>query len=199
MTERTDMHPPTREMLARWLAAEAAPERDETADAAADEAFAALFGAALTGPAPSPALSARLHSAAREAAAKRAVVFGLPRRLVERLAAVLLLFAGVAAAVTRVLLGESAGPALARLSPAHVLSSLAEGVFFLFRAGADWVGTAVETLQTLTHLSGAVATVAGMPPVAAVLGLGLLLAAVAFKALRALLATERGWTYVERN
>jgi uncharacterized membrane protein len=57
----------------------------------------------------------------------------------------------------------------------------------------------VEALQTITHLSGAVATVAGTPPVAAVLGLSLLLAAVAFKALRARLATERGWTYVERN
>jgi hypothetical protein len=197
---------PTRRMLRRWLAEEArsaavrqASEREASADEAADLALASFFASALSGPTPSPALSARLHAAASEAAARRAVVFGMPRRLVERLAAVLLLVAGLAAAAVQALFSETAAPALARLTPARVFSSLAEGVFFLFRVSADWVGTAVEALQTITHLSGAVATVAGTPPVAAFLGLSLLLAAVAFKALRALLATERGWTYVERN
>jgi hypothetical protein len=191
-------HRQTRHLLSDWYEAEARDGRD-AADEAADRALESLFAAALAVPTPSPALSARLHAVAAEAAARRAVVFGMPRRLVERLAALLLLVAGLAAATVQVLFGDAAAPALAQLTPGRVFSALSEGVFFLFRASADWLATGLETLNTITQLSDAVAAVAGMPPVAAVLGLGLLLAVAAFKVLRDLLAKERGWTYVEHN
>ena len=184
--------------LERWLEAEA-----EGSEAAAEEALAALF-AALPAPAPSPLLSRRLaHAAGAAAAGRRALrrgpVFGLPRRLVERIAASLLLVTGLAAALVQALFRDAAGPALAELRPARVISSAAEMLFGVVSGVIDWAETSLEVLQGLTRLSGAAATVAGSLPVTVALGAGLLLAVLAFKLLRDLIGTERGLSHVERD
>lgn len=211
---------PAEAALARWLGAEATPvaRHGETSDDramddramaetamedAADHALAALFAAALPAERVPSALSARLFAVAEAAAAERSdarrSLFGLRRRVVERLAALLVLATGLSAAGVQLLFSETAGPALSRLTPGQVLSSAAEGIYSLFRALGDALGAAANTFETLTQLSGAVATVAGTVPVAAALGLALLLATVAFRLLKDLLARERGWTHVERE
>lgn len=186
------------EALERWFEAEA-----EDRDDAAEAALTALF-AALPAPAPSPRLSRRLAQAAGTAAAGRRAalrtpVLGMPRRRVERLAAALLLATGLAAFAVQALFRDVAGPALAGLRPARVISSAAEVLFSIVSGVIDWVETSFEVLQGLTRLSGAAATVAGSPPVMVALGAGLLLAVFAFKLLRDLIGKERGLSHVERD
>lgn len=184
------------EALLSWLEAERADRAE-----AADEALRAVFARHLAEPSVPASLHLRLAAAATDAAARRraarARILGLPRRLVERLAALLLLAVGTAAAVLQLTLGEAAGATLARLTPGRVLSSAAEGVFTLFQTVADGFQAAVEVLQGIGRLSGAAATVASSAPVALVLVVGLLVAALAFRLLRDLIATERGMSHVD--
>ena len=201
------------ELLERWLAAEAAAEAT-AADSAeghfgdadtADEAEAALVAlfATLPQPEPSPALAARLSAVADRAAeerhARRAVIFGLPRRTVQRLAAGLLLAVGLGAALVQTLFREVASPALVQLSPGSVLTSAAEALITIFYGLRDWAEAAAELLDGFTRLSGAAATVAGTTPVAVALGAGLVLAIVAFKLLRDLIGKERGFSHVDSD
>ncbi|HMB53525.1 MAG TPA: hypothetical protein VKU40_09430 [Thermoanaerobaculia bacterium] len=193
---------PAEAALARWLDAESAAG-EAAAEAAADEAFAALFADALPAERVPAGLSTRLTAVADAAAAERSgarrSLFGLRRRWVERLAAGLLLAAGLSAAGVQLLFSETAGPALSRMTPGQVLSTAAEGVYAFFRSLGEAFDAAANTFETLTQLSGAMATVAGTAPVAIALGIGLLLASFAFRMLKDLLARERGLTHAEHD
>ena len=188
---------PDIEALERWFEAEA-----EGRDGVAEEALTALF-AALPAPAPSPLLSRRLAAVASSAAAQRrsrlAPVFGMPRRLVERLAAGLLLATGLAAALAQTLFRDVAEPALAGMRPARVISAAAEMLFRIVSGVIDGAEASIDVLQDLARLSGAATTVAGSLPVAVALGAALLLAVFAFKLLRDLIGTERGLSHVEHD
>ena len=185
------------ETLERWLEAEAAGH-----GAAAEAALTALF-AALPAPWPSPALSARLavtaDAGAERQRLRRTAVLGMPRRLIERIAASLLLLVGLAAAAAETLFRDAAGPALVRLRPAHVLSSAAEMLFRIVSGVIDGAQAAADVLQDMMRLSGAAATVVGSVPIAVALGAALLLAVFAFKLLRDLIGTERGLSHVEHD
>ena len=181
--------------LEQWFEAEAAGREE-----AAETALTALFDE-LPEPAVPVLLTQRLEAVAEAAAveqrARRATVFGLPRRTVERLAAGLVLAIGVAAAFAQTVLRESAGPLLERMRPARVISSFAEGTFSVVSVIVDWLEAGVELFHTATQLSGVVATVASTVPVATALGAGLALAILAFKLLRDLIGKERGFSHVD--
>jgi hypothetical protein len=85
------------------------------------------------------------------------------------------------------------------MTPGQVLSAAAEGIYAFFRYLGEAFDAAANTLETLTQLSGAMATVAGTAPVAIALGIGLLLAGFAFRMLRDLLARERGLTHAQHD
>lgn len=193
------MRDPATDALERWLQAESAAR-----DRLAEEALGALFAAALPRPAVPVSLSARLATVADEAAARRArataagaTLFGLPRRALERLAALLLLAVGVTGAVVQTLYQEAGGAVLSRLTPGRALSAAAEGLFTVVQLFVDTAEAAYGVVETGLRLSGAAATIAGTLPVTVALAVGLLVAVAVFFLLRDLLADERGWTYAE--
>jgi|GEM_PF-4472792 len=193
-----DKHPQTDlEALELWFEAEAAGREE-----AAETALAALFDE-LPEPAVPVLLTQRLEAVAETAAAqrrgRRRVLFGLPRRAVERLAAGLVLAVGVAAAIAQTVLRETAAPALERMRPARAISSFAEGVFSVVSVILDWAEAGVDLFHTASQLSGAAATIAGTVPVATALGAGLALAALAFKLLRDLIGKEKGFSHVDTD
>lgn len=196
MTRHDDHHDTAKNALARWLEAEAM-----ASDGAAEEALGALFATALPRPAVPPGLHARLATAADEAAERRAraraTVFGLPRRLVERVAALLLLAVGLTGAVVQTVYQEAGGAALSRLTPGQVLSAAAEGLFTVVQVVLDAAEAAVGLVEAGLRLSGAAATIAGTLPVSIALAVGMVIATAVFFLLHDLLADERGWSYAE--
>lgn len=196
MRRRDDMHDTAMDALERWLQAEGAAD-----DGAAEEALGTLFRSALPRPAVPPGLSARLATVADAAAARRAraaaTLFGVPRRLLERVAALLLLAVGITGAVIQTVYQEAGGAVLQRLTPGRALSAAAEGLFTVVQVFVDAAEAVFDLVDTGLRLSDAAATVAGTLPVTVALGVGLLVAVVAFFLLRDLLADERGWTYVD--
>ena len=196
MRRRDDMHDTAMDALGRWLQAEGAAD-----DAAAEEALGRLVRTALPRPGLPPGLSARLATVADEAAARRsratATLFGVSRRLLERVAALLLLAVGIAGAVVQTVYEEAGGAVLQRLTPGRALSAAAEGLFTVVQVFVDAAEAVFDLVDTGLRLSAAATTVAGTLPVTVALGVGLLVAVAAFFLLRDLLADERGWTYAE--
>ena len=197
--------------LRRWLAAEAADEAGAGAGvtaaraaeaSAADAALGALF-AALPRPAPAPGLADRVLATARPPRAARAswgraVARRLARRpagareqLISRLAAALLVLAGLA--VTS--LAGVVGPLADRLTPASAIRSAVDAPFGLAAALGRWAGAALDLLETLFRLAGAVATAATTGPVAGSLTALLLLAALSFAVLHRVFESDRSLSH----
>ncbi len=169
--------------LARWLAAEAAG-RDSEAEAALGQLFVALPSRA-----PAPGLAARVMAEV----ATPPVVAVRRGGLWTAAAALLLALAGWGAA----LVGLTGGPAAGRLSPAELLSALAEGAVTGFRWVGEWAVTALDLFSVLRRLTGALTVAASAAPVATALVAALLVAAAALGALQQLIERDRRLSHVE--
>ena len=195
--------------LRRWLAAEAADASPEGVGEAAGEAEAALGAlfAALPRPAPAPGLARRVLAAARPprvvrpassptrvpAAVRRLVAASAAGReqLVPRLAAALLVAAGLAVSALAAVVGPLAG----LVTPAAAIRGAAEAPFGLAAALGRWAGAALELLDTVFSLAGAVATAAASGPVAGSLTAALLVAALSFAVLHHVFETDRSLSH----
>lgn len=202
-------------VLRRWLAAEAADDgRAAEAEArragagpadtavAAEGALGALF-AVLPRPAPAPGLADRVLAAARPERRARPAsrrvglrrwlggATGLQGTLVPRLAAALLVAAGLAVAAGGGLVGLLAG----RLTPASAIRGAADATLGLASAIGRWAGAALELLETAFRLAGALATAATTGPVAGSLTASLLLAALSFAVLHHVFESDRSLSH----
>ena len=187
----------TDDLIRSWIDAEGRDEAD-----AADAALEALFQG-LPDEAPSAGFAARTMARAAEAgvlapapAPSRAPSRERPRApepvsVGARLAAVwlALMSLGTLAAASYVV------TALPRIDFGLGL----RGFTRLLSEAWQWLATGLVFWGRLAEIGSMVSKVVEVPQVAAILLASLIVAAAAFRLLRAILAEERKWTYVERH
>lgn len=178
------MNRPTDDLYRDWLDAE---ERGATD--AADAALFALFRQ-LPDERPSVGFAERTMARAAEAGVLRAAPAARSSVAVRLAAAWLALMSlGTLAAASYVV------TALPRLD----LGLGLRGFTRLLSEAWQWLASGLVFWQRLAEIGSLVSKVVEVPQVAAILLASLILAAVAFRLLQAILAEERNWTYVERH